>query len=172
MFHRTTLLLLSSMLAFGCQPQTPPPQAAQATGPLEGAWSLTGLEEVAADGTRTVLTPQESLFLFAGGHYSMAYAVGEQRSPFYADRFNPTDAESLARMNSMTVNAGTFEIQGTRVIVRPMVARVPEFVGGRAEHEFTVSGDTLTLRWERTVSADGVEPADGGATILTLVRLR
>jgi len=163
---RATLWLFSSCLFLACQPQAPSP----AGNPLDGAWTLVAIQNSNDSGT-TNSTPQESLFLFAGNHYSMAYVEGAQRAPYYATRFNPTDEENLARVKSMTVNAGTMEIEGNRITVHPLVARVPEFVGGRADHEYTLSGDTLTLHWLRTTSADGVVNGAGG-TILTLIRLR
>lgn len=147
----------------------------QQAGPLEGAWRLTSIVDVSADGSRTVHTPQESLFLFSGDHYSMAYAIGDESTAVFAEPFNPTDEERVARFSSMTVNTGTYEVSGSTATLRPLFARVPEFVGGFAELAYEVSGDQLTLRWRRTVSAAGVEnpfTAGGGSTELTLARLR
>ncbi len=147
----------------------------QETGPLEGAWRLTGIVDVSADGSRAAYTPQESLFIFSRDHYSMAYAFGDERSPAFAEPFTPTDEERVARFNSMVVNTGTYEVSGSTATLRPLFARVPAFVGGFAELDYEVSGDQLTLRWRRTVSATGVEnpfTAGGGSTELTLTRLR
>ncbi len=169
---RSRLTLVASLVVLGA---CAAPAVQDDTDPLEGAWQLTGLAQVSAEGTRTDLTHQESLFLFRGGHYSMAYAFGEERSPAYGERFTPTDEESLARFGSMTVNAGTYEVTGSTATLRPLFALVPEFVGGSAEHEYELSGDTLTLRWGRTLAADGVESAfsaGGSWTELTLVRIR
>lgn len=155
----------------GCSPTSNSQQA----GPLEGAWRLTGIVTVFADGSRTALTPQESLFLFRGGYYSMAYAIGDERSPAYAEAFNPTDEERVARFSSILVNTGTYEVSGSAATLRPLFALVPEFVGGFAELDHEVSGDQLTLRWRRTVSVAGVEEpftAGGGSAELTLTRLR
>lgn len=151
------------------------PPASNEDGPLEGAWRLTGLVNVAADGTRTDLTPQESLFLFKGGHYSMAYAFGDEPSPAYAEPFTPTDEERVSRFSLMTVNTGTYEVTGSTATLRPLFALVPEFVGGIAEHDFELSGDNLTLTWGRTMSSAGTErafTAAGGSTELTLTRIR
>lgn len=167
--HELAALLLIALS--GCA--TPP--AGDEIGPLEGAWRLTGLVDVAADGTRTSFTPQESLFLFRGDHYSMAYAFGDQRSPAYAQPFTPDDAERVARFSSMVVNTGTYEVSGSTATLRPQFALVPEFVGGFAEHTYEVSGDQLTLRWHRTMSSAGVEQpftAGSGSTELTLTRIR
>ena len=155
----------------GCATPSVPDQG----GPLEGAWRLTGLVDVAADGTRADFTPQESLFLFQGAHYSMAYAQGDERFPSYAEAFAPTDEESVARFGSMTVNTGTFEVSGSTVTLRPLFALVPEFVGGFAEHDYELTGDDLTLTWGRTMSSAGVErsfTAGGGSTELRLTRVR
>ena len=166
MTSRLSILVPLAVSLAGCQAQP-----AADVGPVEGAWRLTALVNIAADGARTEVTPQESLIFFGRDYYSMAYAFGDQRSPYYAERFNPTDEESLARMNSMTVNTGTYEVDGSQLILRPLVARVPEFVNGLAEHEYELSGDTLTLTWGRTVSEDGIE-APGVQTVLTLIRIR
>ncbi len=71
------------------------PAQSDSAGPLEGAWQLTGIVNVAVDGTRTDDTPQESLFLFSGDHYSMAFAYGAP-SPPYAALFTPTDEDGTA----------------------------------------------------------------------------
>ena len=155
----------------GCAAPSPSDEG----GPLEGAWRLAGLVDVAADGTRTDFTPQESLFLFRGNHYSMAYAFGDQRSPAYAEPFTASDEESVVRFGSMTVNTGTYEVSGSTATLRPLFALVPEFVGGFAEHDYELSGDNLTLRWRRTMSSTGVQQpftAGGGSTELTLTRIR
>lgn len=162
-----TLLLV----LLGCSPTS----TSQEPGPLEGAWRLTAIVDVSADGSRVTFTPQESLILFSRDHYSIAYAFGDEPSPPFAEPFTPTDQERIARFNSMVVNTGTYEVSGSTATLRPVFARFPGFAGGLAEHDYEVSGDQLTLRWRRTVLATGVEQpftAGGGSTELTLTRLR
>ena len=123
----------------------------------------------------TTNAPQESLFLFRGDHYSMAFAFGDERFPAYAEPFIANDEESVARFGAMTVNTGTYTVSGSTATLRPLFALVPEFVGGFAEHDYELSGDNLTLIWRRTMSSTGVEQpftAGGGATELTLTRIR
>ena len=154
----------------GCSGTSTP----QEVGPLEGAWRLTGIIMVSPDGSRTGLTPQENLFLFSGDYYSIAYAFGDERSPVYAEPFNPTAEERLARFSSMLVNTGTYEVSGSTATLRPLFALVPEFVGGLAELDYELSGDRLTLNWRRALSGAGVEEpltAAGGSAQFTLSRL-
>ncbi len=167
MLRRLFLIVPMAICLGGCPPQ----QAVSSTSTVEGAWRLVALTSISVNSDTTAVPLQESLVLFANGYYSMAYATGTQRSPFYATRFTPTDEESLARMKTMTVNTGTFEFTDSTMTLRPQVARVPEFVGGFAEHRYALHGDTLMLHWGRTVGEDGVE-APGGGSILTLVRIR
>ncbi len=167
MVSRLKVVASLLVLLVGCEA----PAQSDSAGPLEGAWRLTSQVDVAVDGTRTDNTPQESLFLFRGDHYSMAFAYGAEPSPPYTERFTPSDEESVARFSSMTVNTGTYEVSGSTVTFRPLFALVPEFVGGFAEHDYELSGNTLRLTWRRTVAFDGVE-APPFVTELTLVRIQ
>lgn len=86
-----------------------------------------------------------------------------------------TDAERIARYNALTMNSGTYTLSGNRLIIRPLVARAPEYVGGTGTYEFQVTGDTLQLTDIDIVSFDTI-PIPGfvatGRYHHTLVRLR
>ncbi len=177
--HGRSFVLLVLLLFLGvaaCQQQAPLEQAIPEpeTAPLEGAWRFVGGQTVAASGETTEVTIHESLMLFTAGHYSIARSAGEERIPPYAERWSPTDTEQLARMNSIVVNAGTYEATESSLVTRPLFALVPEFVGGTAEYEYELSGDTLTLTTTNIVSADDVQLpliANGGRDIYTLERI-
>lgn len=86
-------LTLVGVIPFvGCSPSK--------SGPIEGAWQMTSQMSVAADGTRTINKTQEYIFLFSGGHYSMALARGDEPSPAYTERFIPTEKEKADRMSA------------------------------------------------------------------------
>jgi len=176
----TAALLLGSLLfaAPGCSPPTPAAQdpavaaAADApTTPLEGAWQVVEMRQEYPDGRGYPLHPRESFFLFAGSGYSIAWAYGDGPSPLYAERWRPTEEERLARFGSMLVNAGTFEVDGDRMVAHPRFALAPELAGGEVRFRFSFSGDTLRLSWDETYSVDGIPyPSDGASTVLRLVR--
>ncbi len=176
------LLVLFSIALVGCAPQstetsdeaTDLAEAAPAPerSPLEGAWQLTGAQTVAEDGTTTELAVQENLVLFTGTHYSMAWSLLEEPFPQFAERWNPTEEEKAARFWSLLMNAGTFEVTGSSLTTRPLVALMPGFVGGEADHDFAVAGDTLTLTTTEARSSDGVAFAGTGSlTTYRLVRV-
>jgi hypothetical protein len=125
-------------------------------GELDGVWHLLSSETIGPDGRRYPGRTYESLLLISHGHYSMNWAFGPQKSDYFAKRFNPTDAERLARYNAMLVNAGSFELDGRVLTIRPKFALVPEFVGGVGEFEYSLRGETLELVWRKIESADGI----------------
>ena len=73
--------------------------------------------------------------LFTARHYSIARSTGEEPMAPYTERWTPTETEQLARMNSIVVNAGTYEATPSSFVTRPLFALVPGFVGGTAEYE-------------------------------------
>ena len=125
-------------------------------GELDGVWHLVSSETIGPDGTRYPGHTYESLLLISEGYYSMNWAFGPQKSDYFAKRFNPTDAEKLARYNALLVNAGRFELDGGVLTIHPKFALVPEFVGGVGEFEYSLKGETLQLVWRKIESADGI----------------
>lgn len=112
-----------------------------------------------------------NLFIFTPRHYSMAWVVGADE-PF-TERWKPTDEEKIRRFDSLVVNAGTYEIDGDTITACPIVARIPDFVGGELICTFRIDNDTMRLKFVDEYSFDGVQApwvAQGGL-IITLVRI-
>ena len=148
-----------------CKQQEGPPD------PLQGAWRLATMHLIFADGKSLQLPARESLILFANGYYSIGYAFGDKGSVPYAERWQPSDSEKIARFSSVIVNAGSYRLQGSRLDARPLFALAPEFVGGQGVFSYALKADTLELTWERSIASDGLEyPSRGTVTRLQLVR--
>jgi hypothetical protein len=117
--------------------------------PLEGAWKVV---EVVVTGDRAENTPnpQPSLFIFGQKHYSMMWIRGgEPRAPYKAEV--PTNDEKIKAFDSFTANAGTYEVSGSTISIRPLVARSPIFMGGASSrYEFRVEGNNLWLTQKST----------------------
>jgi hypothetical protein len=139
---RTAVLLAVAPAMLGAQ--TP------ARKPLEGAWKLV---EVVVTGDRAENTadPQPSLFIFGQKHYSMMWIRGgEPRAPYKAEV--PTAEEKIKAFDSFTANTGTYDVSGSTISIRPLVARSPIFMnGGSSKYEFRVEGNNL---WLTEKSAD------------------
>ena len=135
-----------------------------------GVWQVTDIRRQNVEGSMTD-KPFPNLFIFTSRHYSMVWVLGPGE-PF-AERWKPTDEEKIMRFDSLVVNAGTYEIEGITLTAHPMVARIPDFIGGKLICEFHIENDTLRLKFVDEYSFDGVQApwvAQGGL-VLTLVRV-
>lgn len=139
--------------------QAPAPAAAPPTNPLHGAWSVVSLTE---SGAAAIDPAQPGLFVFTERHYSSVYSLGSEPRPMAATPFVPTADEKTAQYDTIIVNSGTYDVDGSSITFRPMVARSPEFIGGQAVMDFEIDGDTLTLTTRSLTGADGT-PAPGAA---------
>ena len=110
------------------------------------------------------------LYIFAEGYYSAVFAPGAEPRVPSATPFQPTTEEMMAQYQSIIINTRTYEISGSTVTLRPIIARSPAFVGGQQTSEFRIEGNTLTLTETTVVAADGT-PAPGAAGSLTLRRV-
>lgn len=162
---QVSLLVLSGVM--GCQ-QTPATQATSTTNELVGAWSLRAVDP--GDGSAVIEPSQPGQFIFTDRHYSAVFSPARDVREKSVIAFQPTADEMVAQYQSIIVNAGTYEISGSTVTFRPIIAKSPGFVGGHQTSTFTLRGDTLILSAAAVVAADGVAAPNVGGS-LTLVRI-
>lgn len=175
MFHHVRRFarpaLLPAVFVFvGCQ-QAPSDGPADPAGPaneLVGVWSLAAVDP--GDGSPLIDPSQPGLYIFADEHYSAVFTPGPDVRTKATVSFQPTEEEMIEEYESIIVNAGTYEIDGSTVTFRPVIAKSPGFVGGRQSSRFSISGDTLVLNQDMLVAVDGVSPPDFGGS-LTLLRI-
>jgi hypothetical protein len=138
---------------------------------LIGVWQI---REVArqSDGALITDKPLPSIFIFTPGHYSMLWVFSTKTEPF-VERWNPTDEERIKRFNSLIINSGTYEIEGSTITMYPVVARIPDLMGGKQIGEYHIENDTMQLKLVDEYSFDGVQApwVAGGGITLTLVRI-
>ncbi len=142
---------------------------------LDGVWKIEEGKSVDAQGQTTSTNIQRSLVIFTGGHYSFVFTYGDEQRKLPAEHWNLTDAEKLDAHNTIIVNTGTFELTESKLVLRPVVARGEEFVGGYASHDYRLEGDTLYLEFTELVCVDGVANpffSDGGRVHQKLVRVQ
>jgi hypothetical protein len=150
----------------GCAEQ-PTSDAASRSGPLQGVWSVVSVD--ASDAS--VIDPsQPGLYIFAASHYSAVYTPGPNPRVKSVTSFLPTPDEMVAQYQTIIVNSGSYEVDGSSFTLRPMIAKSPGFVGGYLTGTYSLSGDTLVLRHEHLFDLEGAELPDF-EEILTLVRI-
>ena len=117
--------------------------------PIEGVWKVTEIVITGA-GASNVASPQPSLFIFTQRHYSQTWVQGSQpRTLFKAEE--PTNEEKIPAFDSFVANTGTYEITGSTLTIKPIVARYPNFMaGGSDKYQFRIEGNTLSLTEKTT----------------------
>ncbi len=143
------------------------PLTAQAqSSALQGAWTITEVSVTTPDRSWTEANPQPGLYIFLEPHYSTLIVRGSEPRELFSD--DPTDAEFLAAFgNAFIANSGTYEVSGTTLTVRPLVAKRPNSMSNNSyTYTYRVEGDTLRL----TLSAAWAP--EGGEIRYTLARRR
>jgi hypothetical protein len=162
-----TLALMSSALS--AQARSAPARAPS----LEGVWKIAEVVTTGANASSNS-NPQPSLIIFTRGYYSLLSVNSDQPRPKFEpakDPNNLTDAEKIARYeqwNPFTANAGTYEIKGSTLTRRPIVAKNQTVMTTNPAFsaEFKLEGNTL---WVISKSQPS-EPTSETRTKLTQVR--
>ena len=147
-----TIAALGSLVLLPTQTRT----AHAAGNPLQGAWQVMDASGKSA-----------GLYIFTATHYSMMVASTER--PDIADLSKATADEVRALYAPMTGNAGTYEIDGNAVTIRPIVAKIPIVMkpGANEVYGFRIEDNTLFLTQQR--NARGVVVQNGKTTRLVRV---
>lgn len=141
------------------------------TGGITGVWQI---KEIRRQGSSKPISdkPFPNLFIFTSSHYSMVWVFGADAQRPFTSRWNPTDAEKIDRFDSLVINAGKYEIKDNTLIAHPLMARIPDFMGGKLICEYHIEKDTMTLKFVDEYSFDGVQApwVKSGGLVLVLVR--
>lgn len=117
--------------------------------PMEGVWKVSEIVVTGADAS-AVTSPQPSLLIFTRTHYSMMYVPGNKPRALKKAEDATTD-EKLAAFDSFVANSGTYEVAGSTLTIRPIVARDPNYMaGGFNKYLFRIDGNTLSLTEKST----------------------
>jgi len=138
---------------------------------LEGVWRIEQANVIDSLGQATNMNAQRSLVIFTQGYYSFVWTFGSNTRNRANESFNPTDTEKIAAYNSIIVNTGTYELNGSKLVTKPLAAKSEEFVGGYANYEFRMEDDVLYLEVTDLASVDNVSINLGGRTNFKLVRV-
>jgi hypothetical protein len=127
---------------------------------IQGVWSLTEVTTTGPNGS-TVQVSQPSMYLFTKTHYSAIYVSSKEARPQIADLSKAT-ADELRDVfvNSFVANAGTYEVKGGKLTMRPTVAKNPGFMqpGTFSTVSVKLDGNMMTLVSESTNTGPVTNP--------------
>jgi hypothetical protein len=130
-------------------------------GKLQGVWKVV---EVTSTGPNaaTNTRPQPGLYIFTAKHYSIQRVLSDELPPdLPADVNKATAAELLASWGPIVALSGTYELAGTKLTMRPTVAKNPAFMKGNpmSVASIKLEGNTLWLTLERNPAGPVANPA-------------
>ncbi|MBN2565104.1 MAG: lipocalin-like domain-containing protein [Candidatus Eisenbacteria bacterium] len=142
-------------------------------GPLEGTWKVVQIDVFSERGENSYPNPAPGLVMFGERYYSMTWMPLTEAPADFEEVWRPTTEEMASAFGSIIVNAGTYTFTDSTLTTLPLVAKTPEFIGGRAVYNYSVRGDTLRLDMTDAVSHGGIrDPGVGRIRLpLTLVRV-
>ena len=130
------------------------PLTAQAqSSALRGAWKTTEVSLTSPDTSWTNTDPRPALLMFGEHHYSRIFTVGRGSRERLSDE--PSDAERLEAWGPFRANAGTYEVTGSTVTFRAIVAKNPNNEGSRTwTNTYRIEGDTFWMTFETATGAE------------------
>lgn len=122
-------------------------QSKKATNPLQGVWKVTEVTTTGPNAS-TNKNPQPGLYIFMNQYYSVLEVSGDKPRPDYPRDWDKATASQVWDVvGPFSANAGTYEVKGSEVTRRPMVAKNPAVMAGDwfFTNSFVIEGNTLTL---------------------------
>jgi hypothetical protein len=160
-------LILSTLLAFGSS-------LAFADQTIQGVWRIARIDRDYNSESNS--DPLPSQIIFTNSHYSIVWMPGDEAMRAFKTRWEPTDNEKLQRFSEIVVNTGSYELDESRLRIEPVVARMPEFIGGYIDYEVQWSEGSMVLTFVDEVTFDDVRApwvaSRGVFEHLTLVRVK
>jgi hypothetical protein len=138
------LLGVGVLTAVGVEAQT-------RTGSIQGVWQVV---EVKMSGptpaTITIAEPRPNLTIITARHYSRVQVDAEGPRPVLADVAKASADQLRATWGPFVGEAGTYEIKGNLITMRPIAARNPAAMmhGAFTTWSFKLTGDTLLVTAE------------------------
>ena len=126
-------------------------EAQSRTGSIQGVWQVV---EVRMSGpspaTITIPEPRPNLAIITAKHYSRVQVEAEGARPAIADVAKASADELRAAWGPFVGEAGTYEIKGNLITMRPIAAKNPAAMmhGAFTTWSFTLTGDTLLITAE------------------------
>lgn len=124
---------------------------------VQGVWRVAEVVTT-GPGASTNSKPQPGLYIFTARHYSIVRVTADKPRPNQPQDVTKASANELvAAWDPFTGQAGTYELAGGNLTVRPSVAKNPTVMasGSFTTYSYKLDADTLTLI-NRTTNAGPV----------------
>jgi hypothetical protein len=117
---------------------------------IVGVWKLVEVK-ITGEKPETVTSVQPSLYIYTKKHYSTVLVAAKEPRPVPKDN-STLSADELRKIyvTDFVANAGTYEVKGDKITIRPIVAKSSSFMqpGNFVTSVFKVEGNYLTMTAE------------------------
>jgi hypothetical protein len=131
-------------------------------GPLEGVWQTVEVT-LSGPGARTITIPEPrpNLLIATARHYSRVEVHAEKPRPMQADPAKATADELRAVWGPFVGEAGTYEVTGDVITMRPIAAKNPAAMvpGAFITYSFRLDGNTIWVTQQRNQDGAFANPA-------------
>lgn len=126
---------------------------------IAGVWRLSEITR-SGPNARTITAPQPGLVIFTQRHYSISQVSGDKPRSELPPRNLVTDKQRADAYEPFTGQAGTYEIKGSEMTVRPLAAMNPNLMrpGSFTTVEFVQQGNTLAITFKADESGPIANP--------------
>jgi hypothetical protein len=128
---------------------------------IQGVWQVVEVT-ITGPGARTIRIrePRPNLTILTGRHYSQTHDDAERPRPVVADVQKASADELRAAWGPFTGEAGTYEVSGNAITMRPIVAKNPAAMGSGAfiSYTYSLEGDTLRVTEQRNQNGPFAHP--------------
>jgi hypothetical protein len=129
--------------------------------PVAGAWLVVDVRFGNEAGEENgAMRAQPGQFLFTDSRYAAVWVTQTEPRALAANPWAATREEMIANYQSLAANSGTYDVSESRLTIRPIVAKNPNFPGGQLTYEFRIEGDMLFLESIDERTAAGIVPPD------------
>jgi hypothetical protein len=123
---------------------------------LAGTWTLVSLSRtLATSGKPLAERPRRGFLNFAPGNRMMTITVARDRRPPTA--LFPTDRETIQLFSGLIAYAGSYAVDGDRIVIDVDTSWNESWSGSRQVRFFAIEGRRLTLRTEPARSTADAE---------------
>lgn len=131
-------------------------------GSLQGVWQTVEVT-ITGPGARTITIPEPrpNLMIVSAGHYSRVEVQAEGPRPILVDAAKASADELRAVWGPFVGEAGTYEVTGNAITMRPLAAKNPAAMvpGAFITYSYRLDGDTIWVTQQRNQNGPFANPA-------------